>query len=425
MLMSNIKNSALQSIEAGKEKILSVSSEVKADIIEKANQSINQAKHTVLSTLEEKEAEVIIEVSAMQENIAESLHVAKNIVEETVTKENIEKAVEHTVEVVKSEVVAAMAGLDELEVQVADHYISLAKYGLAGTDGTKVSNYRAYVSNHHEIISICYANNKNPLSRTTRFFSLWNKTSLSFFLSVIFALLYVPRSSTYAEYEISILISLTLTPYSMLLNALATCALCHRKNTCVKAAHKCGSFLLAVFFVCSLGLIVTGLVLVILCNKGADFCHDGTKRYVVIENFFLSLFMDALYPLILGKANFCVYSWSGVLCCPIVACHCPKSISSFIAPCCKEESKKVGDETEDELFLCKFPSKYSYLSMLTFFPIRFVLNMYYLAESTYEDDKVSFQSQYPDRIAIDVFKSSVAHEYNTTEFTECDDENVV
>lgn len=48
--------------------------------------------------------------------------------------------------------------------------------------------------------------------------------------------------------------------------------------------------------------------------------------------------------------------------------------------------------------LCVCPMKYSCLPVLTFFPVRKFLNVYQLAERTYEEDKATFQG-----VHIDLF----------------------
>ena len=70
-----------------------------------------------------------------------------------------------------------------------------------------------------------------------------------------------------------------------------------------------------------------------------------------------------------------------------------------------EVENVLARDLRDNQYMCACPSKYSFCSLLTFFPIQYVLNLYNLAENTYYDDKKLFEEQYPDRIAVDIVKT--------------------
>jgi hypothetical protein len=156
------------------------------------------------------------------------------------------------------------------------------------------------------------------------------------------------------------------------------------------------------------------------------FCHADNTCAIGQANdlgnflmfFVLSLVFDQVIPLLTGSLNWLFYSWSGCLCCPVCRCYCPRSLYCFLCCLCKADDDSDSDyEHETNQMLCICPTKYSYWSILTFFPCRKFLNIYHLAENTFEDDKKLFQEQYPGRVAVDDVIMTNSSDLFTTEHT--------
>ena len=261
--------------------------------------------------------------------------------------------------------------VDTLEHDIGDHYLSELKYGLEGTDGTMWSNYYVYMKNNHPILSICYTSTLNPYSRFNKALVLWNSLALMFFYSCLY-----PKFLS--SFKISLLVTLYMLPYMLLLNWLATCKCARQHNCCLTLSHKCGSFLL--FMLAFLGILFVGAGIAVLKVQSRP-----VKKTII--NFFLSFLLSQLMPFVLGLLNWFLASWSGILCCPQYNC------TVLSMKCSNEE--------------------YRCCPLLELCPINFVLNMYCMGESTFIEDKKKFEEQYPGRIAIDRFVNGNMKSYES------------
>jgi hypothetical protein len=252
------------------------------------------------------------------------------------------------------------SGEEKQTNEVANHYLDKMKYGLAESDGTKLSNYYRYHRNHHEYLSLCFADKRNPYNRTSRLFILWNTLSLQFCLACLFS-----KSLRFDVLE-SIYIALIMVPYSALINSLASCGYFRRKNTCIKWSRRVGFAILGLLSLVAAGYLTIGLLYV---------AQNDINARRLFQNFFVSLFMDSLMPFYFGVLNWILPSWQGVLCCPQVHINC------------------FGyNKTTPRWY-----------PLLGYWPIKVALKAVFLDESTYEEDKEKFLQLYPDRIAIDVY----------------------
>lgn len=293
---------------------------------------------------------------------------------------------------------------------------------LTGSDGSRWSNYKRYIYNHHEACSVCCADKRNPYNKRKRALTFWNKAGLAFLLAIAFAAFNDPQ--TFADELVeSIIIALILNPYGIILDGLGRCSLCHRSNICVGTARFFGSCTLGFFFILSLVNILGGLI-ILFCHKDRTSCAVSQAAGMgnFLMNFVLSLILDQVLSLVTGSFNWIFYSWAGCLCCPVCRCHVPSKLQCFLCFFCQETDKKNEDSaventtnstdggqrngSDTSQLLCICPTKYSCCSLLTFFPIRKILNLHQLAENTFDDDKKLFQEQYPGRIAIDDVKNN-------------------
>ena len=270
-----------------------------------------------------------------------------------------------------------------------------------GSNGTKWSNYTRYTGNNHELLSVCCANKRNPYSTKKRAISFWNKACLAFLLSIAFVAYNDPKNFAGEMLE-SLIIACIMTPYGHLLDFLAQCTYCHRENVCIKTARFCGSFALSLFFALSFVNIVGGIVILFCHEDGACSASQARSMSGFLVSFVFSLIFEQVLPLLTGSFNWIFYSWNGCLCCPVCKCYCSSFWGCLLCCLCTEEPNGAdSDSSKSNNVVCVCPIKYSYCSLLTCFPIRKVLNVYNLAENTYDDDKKLFQEKYPGRVSID------------------------
>mmetsp|Transcript_21434 Transcript_21434/g.31053 ORF Transcript_21434/g.31053 Transcript_21434/m.31053 type:complete len:333 (+) Transcript_21434:80-1078(+) len=249
--------------------------------------------------------------------------------------------------------------LDQLDSEIANHYLDGLKYGLAGSDGSFMSNYTRYYCNHHEILAIFCADKRNPYSKTRRFLSIWSKSALSFMLLAVFK-----TTNGLSNLAQVVIVVLVMSPFGLLIEGLSTCAPCHRANYCVLWGRRLGAFFLWIIALFTLVAVILGVFL--LSTNRVDL-------WTFVLDFLVSILLDQLSPIYLGIFNWLLQSWGGMLCLPQFYC-CGHYL----------------------------PSKF--LPILTTFPVQFLLGLYHLGESTYAEDKELFEKQYPDRVAVDKMK---------------------
>lgn len=252
----------------------------------------------------------------------------------------------------------------EVDSVIANHFLSGSKYGIAGSDGSWVSNYYLYTINNHEILSLFLANSKNPFDKKRRFLVLWCKLSFSLFLSsVIDAITKAshaandPFFSNYAG--TGLIVALIIGPYGYILQFISSCAPCTRNNVC-GAVKWVGFALLISLALGSIAFVIAGALLATYVLGGSNY----------ISIFFLSIFFDSFSYFYLGIWNWVFLSWEGCLLLPILP---------------------IGEKG--------FPSRF--YPILGFWPVKFVLQMVHMGFPTYEEDKREFQKQFPGRISID------------------------
>lgn len=251
-----------------------------------------------------------------------------------------------------------VSGEEKLQNEISNHYLEGLKYGMAQSDGSISSNYWRYMTNRH-VLGLCCASRQNPINKRNNLCLMWNSLSLTFLLSSIFYAL--PKTNSFIRGGI---IAVIMGPYSALMYSVAACQPFHRHNRCVRSAHQCGCAMLALFS--ALGALFVAAAVIIIVHSGEDIV-------IVATTFLISMLFEQLMPFYLGVFNWIFVSWKGFLCCPQCACAC------------------LGLRCKSTRFM----------PLLGLWPIRLVLNAYYLGESTYEEDKEIFKQKYPGRIAID------------------------
>lgn len=269
-----------------------------------------------------------------------------------------------------------VSGEDLVRNQISNHYLDGLKYGMEGSNGSCLSNYFRYMRNNHDILGICFASKSNPMSKRNKFFMVWNTLTLTFLLSTIFT--EMDLTDNFLE---ALIVALIIVPYSFILFHVAACQICHRQNCCVKWAHRCGCATLLMFSLLSLFYLIGAIIILV---------HTKSDYRDLIITFGASLLLEQFMPFFLGIFNWIFVSWKGFLCLPQCGCSC------------------LGMRCVSVRF---FP-------LLGLFPIRIVLNAYYLGESTYAEDRDIFKEKYPGRIAIDdVPKDAMDNSVLTSSFS--------
>ena len=244
-----------------------------------------------------------------------------------------------------------------MEAEIAAHYLDRLKFGLAGGNGTFCSNYVRHTKNNHALISICFADRRNPYDRKRRLVVMFNKLSLSILLSAAFQadtahylirpylfLLHRLKEAPFVleSYGEAILVFIIIAPYGVILDNLATCYVCTKCNKCRSAASRCG-FAVLVFYAMLSGIyiIIAGLIVFYLLDP-----------LPFLITFAAANLLDHCSYFYFGIWNWVFVSWEGCLCLPQCSTHC----------CCRRNN---NDDIQG--FPCKL------CPLLNFFPFLIIL----------------------------------------------------
>lgn len=262
----------------------------------------------------------------------------------------------------------AMAGRSTRDAEIAKHYNSGLKYGLAGSNGGILSNYIRHTLNNHEILSLFFADKRNPYNKTRRLFVIFSKISLSLLLSAAFSSLEHNRYGSTSistpfsiQFGDSFIISLILCPYGYILDKIASCSICTRANCCVRVFTSLGYCTLMIIALISILFMIGGIFIAVYLLDTNVFLHV----------FVISVLLDYASYFYYGIWNWYFLSWEGFLFIPIF-------------PLCRKEG---------------IPGRF--MPLFAFWPIKKFLQMWGLCKSTYTEDKAEFIEKYPGRVAID------------------------
>lgn len=263
----------------------------------------------------------------------------------------------------------AMGGRSVLDAEIANHYVSKLKFGVAGSTGTLLSNYYRHTMNNHELLSLFFADKRNPYNKVRRFFVIFSKLSLSLLLAAAFSTMHKDRynqpgvsTPLNIQFGDSFFISLILCPYGYILDSIANCTICTRANCCIKLVTPLSYCTLLIIALVS-GLFLMGGILIAVLELHAN---------TFVRVFFFSVLLDYASYFYYGIWNWYFLSWEGFLFVPIF-------------PLCGNSGCP-----------CRF------LPLFSLWPIKTFLRLYGLCQSTYTEDKAIFLAKYPGRVAVDV-----------------------
>ena len=254
------------------------------------------------------------------------------------------------------------------DTEIAIHYNSRCKYGLAGSDGTFWSNYYRHTMNNHELLSLFFADKRNPYDRARRFFVIFSKLSFALMLAAAFNTMHRSRYDSPSvstplniQFGDSFIISILMAPYGCILDSIARCSICTKRSICVRAFSVCSYCTLLTIALVSGLFLMSGILIAVY--------ELNTNEFVAI--FFYSVLLDYASYFYYGFWNWFFLSWDGFLCIPVF-------------PVFRESG-----------FPCRF------LPVFSFWPLRLFLQMWGLCENTYAEDKRAFEIAYPGRVAVD------------------------
>jgi hypothetical protein len=262
---------------------------------------------------------------------------------------------------------SAVGGRSLRDAEVAYHYNSGLKFGVAGSDGTFWSNYYRHTCNNHELLSLFMADKRNPYDRTRRWFVVFSKLSLSLLLAAAFSSLHADRYNSPGisvpldiQFGDSFIISLILCPYGYILNNIASCRPCTRANCCVRLVTSLSYCTLLIIASISTLFLIGGILIAVYILQTQTF----------LRVFIFSLLLDYASYFYYGIWNWYLISWEGFLCIPVFP---------------------MGEHG--------FPGRF--LPVYAFWPLKKLLELYGLCKSTYVQDRAAFQKQFPGRVAVD------------------------
>lgn len=253
-----------------------------------------------------------------------------------------------------------VGGRTELDAQIANHYLDGMKYGLAGSDGSFWSNYKRYTLNNHELLSLFFADKRNPLDKKRRFLILFNKWSLSLLLAAAFLVSWSGDSFTQA-----FVISIVMGPYGLILNQLGACTICTKTNACVNISSTLGFMALLCFSLLSVMYVVAAALIL-----HYNISEHQTSAF--LQSFFFANIFDSLSFFYFGILNWVLVSWNGWLILPIFFQYNGRNFPPQLCP------------------------------LLGIPPLSLLLGLFDLGGTTYGEDKAAFEKAYPGRICVDV-----------------------
>lgn len=263
------------------------------------------------------------------------------------------------------------------DAEIANHYNSGLKYGVAGSDGTLWSNYYYHTINNHELLSLFLADRRNPYNRPRRVMVTFSKISLSLLLAAAFSTMHpnrydapgvsTPLNITFGD---SLFISLILSPYGYILDNLASCTPCTRANFHAWLFTKLSYCTLFWIAFVSIFILVAGIVVAVVELKTNEF----------IKVFFISQLLDYASYFYFGIWNWYLLSWEGCLLIPVFPLWGSKGCPPRFMP------------------------------VFAFWPIKAFLQLYGLCQSTYAEDRMAFQQMFSGRVAVDRLGSNSAAE---------------
>lgn len=267
---------------------------------------------------------------------------------------------------------AVMAGRSARDAEIAKHYNSGLKYGVAGSNGSFVSNYTRHTLNNHEILSLFFADKRNPYNRTRRLFVIFSKISLSLLLSAALSSIRHNHNGSasisspiHIQFGDSFIISLILCPYGYILDKIASCSLCTKANCCVRLFTSLSYCTLMTIAFISILFLIGGILIAVYLLDTTDF----------LNLFVCSVLLDYASYFYYGIWNWYLLSWEGFLCIPVL-------------PLCRKEG---------------IPGRF--VPLFACWPVKKFLQMWGLCKSTYAEDKAEFMQKFPGRVAIDSYDS--------------------
>lgn len=267
-------------------------------------------------------------------------------------------------------------GSSNREEEIHHLFLDKLKYGLPGTDGSRWSNYKEYVKNHHPWISVMLSDPRNPFKKRRRFTLLLMKIGIIFFLGAFVSssaskgtFIYVNSGGT--MFQSTILITICSLLGGTFTEYMARCPCTTSQGSFVDVDGTFERLFLAGASVFFIGMVAGAVILI-----GQQLSVDHLYFPVIL---ILAILLDFGAFFYLGSINWMVVSWEGILCCPM----CPAWYDGDDDGCCGG--------------IIIFP-------LLSNPIVEFFLNPFFLVESTYLEDRMKFRDEYPGRLCIDDYK---------------------
>ena len=176
------------------------------------------------------------------------------------------------------------------------------KYGFPGSDGSALSNYRCYLANNQELLSIFFAHPDHPIKRWQRCVIFSVQLSWALFL-VAFIEGYNP---TFRQQVIAAVVTIiVLQPFALLLLELAQMQVCERYNCCTNFAHWFGSSCIVAISIPFMLIFV--ILSAVRIGTGSESDKRAAFRYI-----FTNIALAYSQKIIFGLSNWIVLDWDRV-----------------------------------------------------------------------------------------------------------------
>ena len=183
------------------------------------------------------------------------------------------------------------------EQEVVQLFLSKRRYGLPDSDGTQLSNYVRFITNHDPLLSILFAHRNNVFGRLKRFMMQSCIVAFTLYMNVW-------SSGGNSEQWVGVIISIIiLQPTQAILDNLATVEL----NCCLWLVRGCADFF---FYIIGVGFSIIFWVIGIMSL--VELSNDSKTRTTLVGNIFLSICVSAAKVQILDLPNWLVEDWTKI-----------------------------------------------------------------------------------------------------------------
>ena len=178
------------------------------------------------------------------------------------------------------------------------------KYGFPGTNGSALSNYRCYLANNQELLSVFFSHRDHPIKRWQRCVIFSVQLSWALFLEAFIE----GYNPTFRQQVIAAVVTIiVLQPFALLLLELAQMQVCERNNCCTIYAHWFGSSCIVAISLPF--MLIFSILAAVRIGTGSETDKKAAFRFI-----FTNIALAYSQKILFGLFNWIVFDWDQVPC---------------------------------------------------------------------------------------------------------------